>query len=63
MLGELIMTDQKGKQFEDSSHLLDEEDEATIELLKQRIQSSKESRLIPAEEVYQRIKERLSRSR
>lgn len=57
------MTDVKKKQFEDSSHLLDEEDEATIELLKQRIHRSEETRLIPAEEVRQRIKERLSGAR
>lgn len=56
------MADLKKPKFEDSSHLLDEEDESTIELLKKRIKSSDESRLVSSDEVRQQMKKWLSKS-
>jgi microcompartment protein CcmL/EutN len=42
--------------FESSAHILEEEDEATLAILKKRIKSSDEARSVPAEEVHQRMK-------
>lgn len=49
------MAEVKKTDFENVDHILDEEDEATIALLKKRMKSFDESRLIPAEQVRQRI--------
>lgn len=49
------MAQAKKIDFDDSAHLLDEEDEATLTILKQRSQSSEEAKLVSAEDVRQRI--------
>jgi hypothetical protein len=48
--------------FENSAHILEEEDEGTLDILKKRIKSSDEGRLVPAEEVRQRMKKWLTKS-
>ena len=56
------MAEAKKREFENSAHLLNEEDETTLAILKQRIKSSDESRLVPFEEVRQRIQKWLTKS-
>lgn len=56
------MTEAKKTRFDDSSHLLDEEDDATLDLLKQRIKSSDEGHLVSSDEARQRMKNWLSKS-
>jgi predicted transcriptional regulator len=48
--------------FENSAHILDEEDEATLALLKQRVKTADEGRLVTSEEVHQRMKKWLTKS-
>lgn len=48
--------------FENSAHILDKEDAGTLAILKKRIKSSDEGRLVPAEEVRQRMKKWLTKS-
>ena len=50
------MAEAKKTEFENSAHILEEEDEATLATLKKRIESSDEGRLVPSEEVRQRMK-------
>jgi len=56
------MAEAQKKDFENSAHIVDEEDEATLATLKQRIKSSDEGRLVPSEEVRQRMKKWLTKS-
>jgi hypothetical protein len=56
------MVQVKKIEFDNSAQLLDEEDEATLALLKQRIKSSDKGGLIASEEVRQRIKKWLTKS-
>ena len=56
------MAEAQKKDFENSAHILDEEDEATLAILKQRIKSSDEGQLVPSEEVRQRMKKWLTKS-
>jgi predicted transcriptional regulator len=52
----------KKVEFEDAAHILDEEDEATRAILKQRIKSADEGRLVTAEEARRRMKKWLTKS-
>ena len=56
------MAEAKKTEFENSAHILAEEDEATLATLKKRIESSDERRLVPSEEVRQRMKKWLTKS-
>ncbi|HWZ44281.1 MAG TPA: hypothetical protein VNW97_12455 [Candidatus Saccharimonadales bacterium] len=48
--------------FENSAQILDEEDEATLALLKQRAKAADEGRMVSSEEVRQRMKKWLTKS-
>jgi hypothetical protein len=56
------MVQAKKIELDNSAQLLDEEDEATLTLLRQRIKSSDEGRLIASEEVRERMKKWLTKS-
>jgi len=56
------MAEAKKKDFENSAHVLSEEDESTLTILRQRIKSSDENRLVSSEEVRQRMKKWLTKS-
>jgi predicted transcriptional regulator len=56
------MAEVKKVDFEDSAHILDEEDEATLAILKQRVKAADEGRLVTSEEVRRRMKKWLTKS-
>src|SRR5205823_8175565 len=56
------MAEAKKKDFENSARMLNEEDESTLAILRQRIKSSDENRLVSSEEVRQRMKKWLTKS-
>ena len=57
-----IMAETKKKDFENSTRILDEESDATLALLKQRLKSSDKNRSVPSNEVRQRMKKWLTKS-
>jgi hypothetical protein len=56
------MAETKKKDFENSTHILEEESDATLALLRQRLKSSDKNRLVPSSEVRQRMKKWLTKS-
>ena len=56
------MAEAKKKDFENSARMLNEEDESTLAILRQRIKSSDENRLVSSEEVRQRMEKWLTKS-
>ena len=56
------MAEVKKVDFEDSTHILDEEDEATLAILKQRVKAADEGQLVTSEEVRRRMKKWLTKS-
>lgn len=56
------MAEANKENFEDSAHILDEEDEATIAVLKERVKAADEGRLVTSEEARQRMKKWLTKS-
>jgi len=48
--------------FEKSDHILEDEDETTLAILKQRMKSSDEGRLVSSEEARRRMKKWLTKS-
>lgn len=48
--------------FEDSAHILDEEDDATLAILKDRMKAADEGRLVTSETVRRRMKKWLTKS-
>ena len=56
------MAETKKKDFENSTHILDEENDATLTLLKERLKSSDKNRSVPSGEVRQQMKKWLTKS-
>jgi len=56
------MADSKKPVVEDASSFLDEEDEATLAAIDRGIKAADEGRVVPAEEVRQRMQQWLTKS-
>ena len=56
------MAEGKKKDFQTSAHILDDEDEETLTILKQRVKSADQGRLVTSEEVRKQMNKWLAKS-
>ena len=56
------MAELKKTDFENSAHILDDDDEGTLAILKQRVKSADQGRLVTSEEVRKQMNKWLTKS-